>query len=446
VRQVDRVYRGPFGGASKGILPRVMKGTPHSPSGMRSPAQSSFFWLVGLATAASAQSPPAPRSLGPVVARAAMTFGPIGSIEVVRGSVFVNDMGSRQLLLLDSTLTRSRVVLDSSLSRDNSYGRIAEKWGLRRFRGDSVFMVPNRAGSMLVIGPTGTLARIAAEPSVADFFCVYLSMDDRGRLTCQVPTGPAFRAERTALMRTGAAAAGSIVRSADSSVVVGVHIDTRRVDTLASVVVAVDRDRLETGGRGLTIRPVLAPSWPGDQWATLRDGTIAIARVTDYRVDFIAPDGTRLNGPRVPYAWRRFTEFDRRALSDSLVRAESLRVVTNNRRYDSVRAAGGRIGVPNTAWSTPPLLADDEWPSFWPPIVPGTLVADQDNHVWIQEAQPPGGDTVKVFTVIDRRGALVDRVKVPDTYFLQGFGPGGAVYFTTLDAGRSSLFRMKWTR
>ena len=55
---------------------------------------------------------------------------------------------------------------------------------------------------------------------------------------------------------------------------------------------------VEFSGRGVGTRPV--PLSPTDAWGVAADGRVVVARVGDYRVEWIAADGTVTSGAPVP--------------------------------------------------------------------------------------------------------------------------------------------------
>src|SRR5205807_441585 len=82
------------------------------------------------------------------------------------GSVLVNDVQARRLVLLDSTLAVKTVVADSTPATASAYsGRIA---GLIAYRGDSTLFTDPQSLSMLVIDPVGKIARSMAVPRSRD--------------------------------------------------------------------------------------------------------------------------------------------------------------------------------------------------------------------------------------------------------------------------------------
>jgi hypothetical protein len=71
-------------------------------------------------------------------------------------------------------------------------------------------------------------------------------------------------------------------------------------------------------------------------------------------------------------------------------------------------------------------------------------MVDEDDRLWIDERQPPGGDTITVYGIFDRNGQFLERVKVPESQTIVGFGPGGMVYVATIEGGRSYLLGVRF--
>jgi hypothetical protein len=70
-------------------------------------------------------------------------------------------------------------------------------------------------------------------------------------------------------------------------------------------------------------------------------------------------------------------------------------------------------------------------PDSMPPFTPNGMVADSDDNVWIQNYLPdrPGGGFV--YDVVNKKGALVDRVELPLGTSLLAFTPGFALLRAT---------------
>src|SRR5215210_5581591 len=87
--------------------------------------------------------------------RTSATLGGVIGLREVGGTVLVNDAGRRQLLLFDTALTTSQVVLDSVEGMPNSYGRYGVP--LVPYVGDSSLMADLSAGpgTLLVLDAHG---------------------------------------------------------------------------------------------------------------------------------------------------------------------------------------------------------------------------------------------------------------------------------------------------
>jgi hypothetical protein len=90
------------------------------------------------------------------------------------------------------------------------------------------------------------------------------------------------------------------------------------------------------------------------------------------------------------------------------------------------------LDIPRTIYSVPDIAAV---PDYLPPFSQGAVKADADNHLWIREgALAPSITTVQVYDVVDRQGALIDRIRLPRSLDLIGFGPGVA-YLSSREGG-----------
>jgi hypothetical protein len=72
-------------------------------------------------------------------------------------------------------------------------------------------------------------------------------------------------------------------------------------------------------------------------------------------------------------------------------------------------------------------------PDYRPPFPLGALRADADGNLWIRTTQMVNGQPV--YDVVNRQGALVDRVQLPPYPAIAGFG-AGVIYMAVLDSAR----------
>lgn len=294
--------------------------------------------------------PPAPPPMvGPPIQRiesasalSAEAFGAITGVrELSDGRVLVNDGTRRRLHLMDTTLATTRVVLDSLSEVAHSYG--VRAGALIPARGDTTFFVDPAALAVVVLGPDAEMVRVRSVWRAQDVNAFssttgalgFPAVDARGRVVYRIPATPAPPAVRPP------ANVPYFPPQPDSAFLVAVDPDTRRVDTLGVVrIPKVDqRIRQSVDGR-FTLESTVNPLPVSDHWAVLPDGTVAIVRSSDYRVEFLQPDGTRRISGRIPYEWQRLSDDARDALVDS-TRTALQRAATNDYVSAMIRWTNG---------------------------------------------------------------------------------------------------------
>jgi hypothetical protein len=271
------------------------------------------------ATAAGAQSARPPlRQLGAAVA----TSEPLGAVTTLRqlpgGRLLVNDPVRRRVVMLDSMMKTIGVVADTTPMTQKAYG--ARGGGILAYRGDSTLFIDPASLSMLVIDPAGQIVRVKAAPRPDDINALmggaqgFPGFDSQGRL---VYRSFSFNRPRGAGGGPGGGGGFQPPTFPDSSAIVRFDLATRKLDTAAFIKVAAPRINMtEVDGRR-QMSAVVNPMPEVDDWAVLPDGTIAIVR-KDYHVDYIAADGTRTSGARVPFDWQRLTDSAKTAVIDSV--------------------------------------------------------------------------------------------------------------------------------
>ena len=270
-----------------------------------------------------AQNQPA---AGPPVRRiataSAVSTEQLGSITSVRelpnGRLLLNDGSRRRLLLMDTTLKTIEVVLDSLAEVKNSYG--TRPGTLIPYRGDSTLFLDVASYAMLVIDPTGKVARVRSVPRVEDAqrFAggeggARSGIDGNGRIVYRVPARPGPP------LIPPPRGVPYFPPEPDSAFIVGIDLETRRIDTLGAIRIPKSAStvrRTPTGGYNFS--EVINPVPSTDEWAVLSDGVVAFLRGVDYRIDYRHPDGTWTSSPKLPFDWQRVTEEDKQRLIDSV--------------------------------------------------------------------------------------------------------------------------------
>lgn len=356
------------------------------------------------------------RKLGPTVAVSTDTLGPrIVARGLSDGNVLVGVFafgggnGRRRVKLFDSTLQQVTLVMDSTHMPQ-----------LIRFTGDSTVALDQPSNSLLVLDAKGNVARVMALPKPSDFgnlvgFVRTPWFDPQGRLVYRATTPqPAF---------TPTPNATSSLPIVDSAPIVRGDFDMRRVDTIAKLRIGVPLHTWMTmDGGSIAVRQTLNPVAADDEWAMLSDGTIAIVRAQDYHIDWIDPDGTKRSTPKMPYAWRRLTDAQKRAKVDSL-----------KPTVDSIMAANPPRTVQTPEgpkrWSARfEAVSPDSIPDYEPAVGIGSVRADLDGNLWILPRSSVGAENGLVYDVVNRKGEITERVQLPKGVVIAGFGPRGAVY------------------
>lgn len=459
------------------------------------------FAIIALGAATStvsvAQSLPPIRQLGPVTA---VSKEPLGAISTVRqlpnGSVLVNDIIGRRVVMFDSALTGMTLVADTTSATANAYG--VRPGGLIAYRGDSTLFVDPASLSMLLIDPNGKITRVMSAPRAQDVgFLVggpfgTPGFDAQGRLIYRAP--PNFAAFGPP-PRTSGNALPQFPTPPDSAALVRFDLTTRKLDTVTFFKTPrFNLNIMRAPDGGVRVTSSVNPLPQGDDWALLPDGTIALVRARDFHVDWLNADGTVTASPKIPFQWERMNDEQKVALIDSAKAAiEKARasgqaggafgfggqlVTRSTNDAGSPRPNGAATDPatprPGTGTTTTPapnpqpgtmtitsggnttvtavgpggagaggplppvtMINPSDLPDYKPAFAPGSTRTDAEGNLWIRTSQ--NVDARPVYNVINRKGELIDRVQLPANRALIGFGQGGVVYLGVRDGATAHL-------
>jgi hypothetical protein len=425
----------------------------------------------------AAQTLPPVRPVGATVARSTEPMGSVSTaVPLPNGKVLVNDILKRRVLLMDSTLTSVTVVADSTSSTANAYG--GRTGGLLSYRGDSALFVDPASMSMLVINAEGRITRVMSAPRPQDVnfliggFNGTPGFDSKGRLV--------YRAQPQMRMTQSQGAGGgmSIMPSFPDSVpVVRFDLGKRSLDTAGFF--KVNRPNMtvtQTASGGMSMSSQMNPIPTVDDWALLSDGTVAFIKGADYSITWVSPDGERRSTGKVPYEWQRLDEDGKHALLDSARKA----MEEARERAMQQMAAGGtptgmaagaapemivRMGVAGGGGGAPPargggpgaagtqttriemppinMVPADSLPDYRPAFTAGSSRGDMDGNLWVRTTSPVG-NAGPIYFVINTKGEVIDRVQLPESRQLAGFGRNGDIYLSVRDAeGTARIERAK---
>ncbi len=339
-------------------------------------------------------------SLGRPTAQSADGFTNVGSIrELSNGRVLVADPGEKTVQLLDLTAgTAVRVGREGQGPGEYSF-----PGALLPLAGDSTLLVDPSNRRFLIILPNGKAGGhipfpenlgIGADPQYSDLAGrIYF----RGSLI--PPGGP-----------------GSMASPPDSVPVL--RWDRRRatVDTVTFLKITAMTMRTSSSGQGRMMMMRPEPFSPEDTWAVGADGRMAVARVTDFHVDWYSPAKQRTSGPVNRHQPVRVNDADR----ESQQRAQGAPRVTFG-------SGPGASGPPPTVNMPAP-----QYPGFKPPF-PGRNSAwvAPNGQLWLLRSRR-GGDPVPTVDVFDQQGTFVRTVTLPRDRRIAGFGKN-SVYLVRTD-------------
>jgi hypothetical protein len=202
----------------------------------------------------------------------------------------------------------------------------------------------------------------------------------------------------------------------------------RLTDTLARLVRPAPGELVLMAPMPRVNRQVVAVRPIHDAWAVLTDGSVAIVRSSDYHIDWIRPDGRRESSPLLQPGRHPLTLAEKQRLIDDVHRSR-VRVDSMWTRPFNPRPRGEASG---TAQDVVYPTAQ-ELPDFVGIFDPAHVIPDLTGRLWVRRipdieiaGTPPGS----VYDLIDTRGIVVDRVRVPGGASVIGFGRG-VVYLET---------------
>ncbi|MEO7999185.1 MAG: hypothetical protein ABI852_17165 [Gemmatimonadaceae bacterium] len=376
----------------------------------------------------------------------AVTLLPFGAIESVRplnkGGVLVNDSHKRQLIALDSTFASFSVTLDSVPEKALYYN--SKSISLIPYTGDSTLYQDVRQQKFFVIDPNGeVVSAFGKQLAGSDLLNIFppRGFDAAGNaITMGIPQFNLF---------PNGGAAGNSERQ-----IVRVNFTTQKYEELTNIMtmpLESVRSSLDSKGQQHAVRTV-NPMASSDEWVVLMDGAVAVLRAKDYRVEMFGANGKKVASVKLPYTKRRVSDAEKRAIIDSARKAindepVSLTSPTNTMLAtigelqkigpDSLkkiaRKEDGAFKVSGTA--TAVVQAEivfsplSEMENFYPPFRKGQPSADLDGNLWIATtAISPIDANETIYDVVNNRGVLTQRVRVPAGRSIVGFGRGGAIY------------------
>jgi hypothetical protein len=176
-----------------------------------------------------------------------------------------------------------------------------------------------------------------------------------------------------------------------------------------SVIAKVQQRVTQTmaGGDGMTYSRSVIGS-PADGWGVAADGRVAVVRASPYRVDWYAPAGGETRGPVYQVDVLPMTEADKQAF-----------IAANPGR-------GASVGMAAAPGAASPSGASMLFAETKAPFDHDHVVVSPPGRVFVPRSVPAGRTEV-IYDVFDGRGQRVDRILLPATSRIVGFGTA-AIY------------------
>lgn len=332
-------------------------------------------------------------------------FSMVASVrELSNGKVLVSDPMEKSVHLVDLAAGTS-VQVGREGQGPGEYGFPGE---LLPLPGDSTLLVDRINRRFLYILPGGKTGGTIPFPGTS-FGLEPRGVDTQGRIYFQgsrIPNGFSGSAE-----------------TLDSVPVL--RWDRKRNVTDTVTYVKLPAMTINTGGNA-TNRTVMIrtqPFSPEDAWAVAPDGRVAVARVSDYHVDWFSPARQRTAGPAMNLPPVPVTEADREALRNQNARAPRMMVAVSG---------AGRSRTTSSPPPAPAELGEPDFPDFKPPFQARSAWMTPEGMLWVLRSRL-ANDPVPTIDVFDQRGNPVGQVKLPKDRRVVGFG-AGTVYLARTDA------------
>jgi hypothetical protein len=399
------------------------------------PSIAAVLVFTTIATTTFAQAPTrAPiRSLGSTIAKAPAIFDTLINVRGLSdGRVVVNDVIAYRLVVLDSSFTNVVVWADTTGATKNNYG--AEPAVILPVAGDSSVILEARSNSFVMIDPHGNFGRVFALPKSSDRDAVMMSsiyggagIDPMGRLVYIGRPGPLD-------VPIPGCGATKPTLTADSVPLVRASFESRVIDTIArlrfSLIAAeVVPNSNRSDCWAWKLKADVLPLH-GDQWVVLSDGTVAIIREQDYRVDWIGPDGSVVSSPKMPFDWRPITAEEKQRMIDSVARIQ-----------DSVAASRPvhPDAPPDYKFPSRPVVGPTEIPDYYPPTRLGSMKVDFEGNLWVPPTTSRDARGGLLYDVVNRKGEVIERVQLPAGRVIASFVPGGKVVLRASEGKKVTL-------
>lgn len=182
------------------------------------------------------------------------------------------------------------------------------------------------------------------------------------------------------------------------------------------------------------ISPV--PLSPEDAWAVAWDGRVALARASDYHVEWIGPGGRVVRGERVEFQPVPIRRADKEEWVENLGGGLMVGVTIDDgeRRVSFRRGGGAGASVDIDGF---------EWPDTKPAFVSNGVYVTPEGDIWVRRHVPAGEPPM--IDVFGEDANLKARLRLPEGRRIVGFGRGTLYLIRTDEDGLQWLERYRRT-
>jgi hypothetical protein len=357
--------------------------------------------LLLLSSAAVAQQPIPERRFTNADARFAHGFSSIRGVrELADGRVLVSDG-------IDEVVMRA----DLKTGKADTLGRAGQGPGEYKSP-DAIYALPN-GGTLLVDLGNGRLNFLGADGKYLESSPIAQGSGE-GMMSVVIPRGTDSQG-RIYFQQMGG---GPGMRTLpDSAVVVRWDRPRARFDTLGKVKLPPMNIQRSGGANSQQMRNRPNPYPPQDSWAAGPDGRIAFARVGDYHLEWVQPDGRVVRGRPVGFTPVPIRQDDKKEWVAEQANGLRMNMQVRNGQMSMSFGRGGREGDDEEA-----AIAQTEWPATKPPFLGTAVWVSPEGEAWVERTVASGAP--RTFDVFDATGNLKSRVVLPAGRRLMGFGAG----------------------
>jgi hypothetical protein len=287
--------------------------------------------------------------------------------------------------------------------------------------GDSTLLVDLGNARLTVLGPDGrfgkTMPMTQGSPGAAGGLLIVIprGVDSEGRVYFQ-PIG------------------GGMARGfPDSAAVVRLDRRTGAMDTLVQVKLPEVRQSRAGGPGSQNVTISMLPLSPQDAWAVAPDGRIAVARSSDYHVEWISSAGEVTRGTPVSYDPVKVGRADKEEWAESAANGVRIGIAVSDGDRRVTLGRGGGAGSPD--------IDSLEWPETKPAFVDNGVLVTPEGDMWVRR-HVPAGEPVR-FDVFGPDARIKGAVTLPAGRRVVGFGRGTVYVTQTDDLGLQWLERYR---